>query len=151
MKIKFLTALGLLLLASCGIVKAQRAVYDISDLEIFPEDNSTATVRIYCDSDLKTIEKNIIAGNKKRLALGYSVQIFFGSGTDAQSKAEKVVKDFKQDFNDEDADIVYEAPYFKVHAGNCRSRLEATRLKKQVENKFPGCFIVECKINYPKL
>jgi len=151
MKIKFLTVLGLFLFAGTGLANAQRAVYDISDLEIFPEDNCTAKVRVYCDSDLKTIEKNIIAGNKKRQSTGYSVQIFFGSGTDAQTKAEKIVKDFKHEFKDESADIVYEAPYFKVHAGSCRSRLEATRLKKQVEAKFPGCFIVECKINYPKL
>ncbi|MBQ3656965.1 MAG: SPOR domain-containing protein [Bacteroidales bacterium] len=150
MKIKVLSIFLLLSVLPFGL-KAQQAIYDISDLDIFPDDNSTATVRIHCDSDLKAIEKNIIAGNKKRQSYGYSVQIFFGSGSDAQEKAEKTVKDFKNDFQGEDANIVYEAPYFKVHAGNCRSRLEAMRLKKQVEDKFPGCFIIECKIGYPKL
>ena len=88
---------------------------------------------------------------EKKQAYGYSVQIYFGAGSDAQTKAEKSVKEFRRSFPDEDATIVYEAPYFKVHAGNCRSRLEATKLKKAVESQFPGCFIVECKINYPKL
>jgi len=132
-------------------LKAQQAIYDLSDLEIFPDDESSATVRVHCNSDLKTIEKNIIAGNKKRQAMGYSVQIFFGSGSQAQSTAEKMVKNFKSDYEGQDANIIFEAPYFKVYAGNCRSRLEAMKLKKQIEDKYPGCFIVECKIGYPKI
>ncbi|MBR4266208.1 MAG: SPOR domain-containing protein [Bacteroidales bacterium] len=154
MKIKFFVVLAFALIVNLFNINslyAQRAIYDISELGIFPEDNCTASAKIQCESDLKTIESNIILGNRKKQAYGYSVQIYFGAGSDAQTKAEKSVKEFRRSFPDEDATIVYEAPYFKVHAGNCRSRLEATKLKKAVESQFPGCFIVECKINYPKL
>lgn len=154
MKIKFFSIFVLILavnLLNSSSLFAQRAIYDIQDLGIFPDDNCVASAKIYCESDLKAIESNIILGNKKKQAYGYSVQIFFGSGADAQKKAENVVKNFRQNFEDWDATIVFEAPYFKVYAGNCRSRLEATKLKKLVELQFPGCFIVECKINFPKL
>ena len=86
---------------------------------------------------------------KKRQAYGYSVQIFFESGVDAQKKAENVAKKFENDSkSNKKAYVFYEAPYFKVRAGDCRSRLEATRLKKSIEAQFPGCFIIECKIDY---
>lgn len=133
-------------------IKAQSAMYDFADLGIFPSDNATASAKVSCPPALNTIEIGIIEANKKRHNYGYSVQLYFDSGLDAQKKAENVAAKFKKDFKDDhEAYVFYDAPYFKVRAGDCRTRLEATRLKKQVESQFPGCFIIECKISYPKL
>ncbi len=154
MKFRFLLVMALSVLVNSLIgshVNAQTALYDFSELGIFPSDNSVAAAKVSCNPALKTIENGIIEANKKRHSYGYSVQIFFDSGVDAQKKAESVVEKYKKDFNDEDAYVFYEAPYFKVRAGNCRTRLEATRLKKSIELQFPGSFIIECKISYPKL
>lgn len=131
---------------------AQMVAFDIDELGIFPEGNASARATVNCDPALKSIESGLIEAGKKRQAYGYSVQIFFESGVDAQKKAENVAKKFKADSKtNEEAYVFYEAPYFKVRAGDCRSRLEATRLKKNIEAKFPGCFIIECKISYPQL
>lgn len=154
MKLRFLLALSVSVLLNTLIdsnVSAQTALYDFSDLGMFPSDNSVATAKVSCSPALKTVENGIVEANKKRHSYGYSVQIFFDSGVDAQKKAEAVVEKYKKDFNDEDVYVFYEAPYFKVRAGNCRTRLEATRLKKSIELQFPGSFIIECKISYPKL
>lgn len=137
---------------SANNANAQRVVFDIDELGVFPEGNASATASVSCDPALKSIESGLIEAGKKRQAYGYSVQIFFESGVDAQKKAENVVEKFKKDSKtNEEAYVFYEAPYFKVRAGDCRSRLEATRLKKSIEAQFPGCFIIECKISYPQL
>ncbi len=131
---------------------AQMVAFDIDELGIFPEGNATARATVKCDPALKSVESGLIEAGRKRQAYGYSVQIFFQSGVDAQRKAENVAKKFKLDSKSkEDAYVFYEAPYFKVRAGDCRTRLEATRLKKAIEAQFPGCFIIECKISNPQL
>ena len=38
----------------------------------------------------------LIEANKKRQTNGYSVQIYFGSGTDARTKAEEAKKNFEK-------------------------------------------------------
>lgn len=155
MKFRFFVALVCALICNLlfiSTIKAQTTLYDLSELGMFPSDNSYATAKVNCNPALKNVEIGIIEANKKRHSYGYSVQIFFDSGVDAQKKAESVVEKFKRDCDTgEDAYVFYEAPYFKVRAGNCRSRLEATKLKKAIEAQFPGCFIIECKISYPKL
>ena len=130
---------------------AQRALYNIDDLGIFSQDNAIATAQVNCDSRLKVIENNLIEANRSRQSFGYSVQIYFGSGSDARQKAEDVKKKFLTKVDNQEATIVYEPPYFKVRAGNCRTKLEATKLKRNLASDFPGCFIVECKIDYPNL
>lgn len=133
-------------------VSAQNALFDFSELGVFPLDNAVATARVSCPPALKSIETAFVEANKKRHSYGYSVQLYFDSGLDAQKKAENVAEKFKKEFKGiEEAYVFYDAPYFKVRAGDCRTRLDATRLKKLVEPQFPGCFIIECKISYPKL
>lgn len=140
------------LIVNVFTASAQRVVLDIDDLGIFTDGAATASAKVSCDPALKSVEAGLIEAGRKRQAYGYSVQIFFESGVDAQKKAENVARKFKNDSkSNEEAYVFYEAPYFKVRAGDCRSRLEATRLKKSIEAMFPGCFIIECKISYPQL
>ena len=149
MKAKFLILTLITLIFNTLTATAQRVTLDIDELGIFPEGNATARASVNCDPALKSIESGLIEAGKKRQAYGYSVQIFFESGVDAQKKAENIAKKFENDSkSNKKAFVFYEAPYFKVRAGDCRSRLEATRLKKSIEAQFPGCFIIECKIDY---
>ena len=130
---------------------AQRAQFDISELGIFPDDNAPANATVNCAPELCSIERTLIEANRKRQFYGYSVQIFFGSGSDAREKSEKAKKKFLELVDGEEAMVVYEQPYFKVRAGNFRTRLDATKLKKKIIGEFPGSFVVECKISYPKI
>jgi len=149
MKTKFLILFFITLIFSALTARAQQVVFDIDELGIFPEGNASASAKVACPPALKSIESGLIEAGKKRQAYGYSVQIFFESGVDAQKKAENVAKKFENDSkSNQKAYVFYEAPYFKVRAGDCRTRLDATRLKKNIEAQFPGCFIIECKIDY---
>lgn len=155
MKYKFVFVLILALsvnMLNFSDVYGQRTTYEISELGIFPDSECSASAKVSCNPALKTVESGLIEAAKKRRAYGYSVQIFFESGVEAKNKADKVVEDFKKNSGcDDEAYVFYEAPYFKVRVGDCRSRLEATKLKKAIEAKYPGCFIIECRIAYPKL
>ena len=78
---------------------------------------------------------------------GYRVQIFSGwdrkSAYDAQAR-------FQNRYPDMRTYIAYKEPYFKVNAGDFRTRLEAERLMQQLKGSFTSLFIIAEKINPTK-
>ncbi len=78
---------------------------------------------------------------------GYRVQIFSGwdrkSAYDAQAR-------FQNRYPDMRTYIIYKDPYFKVNAGDFRTRLEAERLMQQLKGSFTSLFIIAEKINPTK-
>lgn len=76
---------------------------------------------------------------------GYRVQIFFGKREEAfERKAE-----FMENHPDIPAYISYLAPNFRLRVGDFRTRLEAEKLKSQLD--YSGCYIVKDKIELPTL
>jgi hypothetical protein len=78
---------------------------------------------------------------------GFRVQIYSGvqrqAAYDAQAK-------FQERFPDQRTYISYSEPYFKVHVGDFRTRLEAEKMANDMKPWFSGLFIVSEKIT-PKL
>jgi hypothetical protein len=79
---------------------------------------------------------------------GYRVQIHFGS---EKSKAKDVKSKFLTKYPDVRAYDIFETPYFKVRAGDFRTKLEAYKFLKDIQETFPGAFIVEDNIELPEL
>ena len=96
----------------------------------------------------KLVEKRIQINKKKGTISGFRVQIYFGSlrsdATDAKTK-------FNTLFPNIDCYLIYQPPYFKVRAGDFRTRLEATNLDRKIIKEFTSVFIVEDEINLPRL
>jgi hypothetical protein len=88
---------------------------------------------------------NNISGEES--AMGYRVQIFFGSNRQAAYNAQAK---FNEEYPEYRTYITYSEPNFKVHAGDFRTRLEAEKLLKEVSSEFSGLFIFSEKINPPK-
>lgn len=78
---------------------------------------------------------------------GYRVQFFSGSSRDDAYAAQ--VR-FQQKYPDIRTYISYREPSFKVHAGDFRSRMEATKLMQELRGKFTSLFIISEKINPPR-
>lgn len=79
---------------------------------------------------------------------GFRVQVFFDSDkTVINSARSKVISQFPKT----DTYITYNAPNFFLKAGDFRTRLEAEKLKSQIETEFPTSFIVSEKIYLPRL
>ena len=93
-----------------------------------------------------------IEKNKKMDGMeGFRVEIFFSAEMDAleQSKNKKV--EFLSKYPDYLVHIKYDAPNFKVRVGDFRTKNEALKLKKNIEQDYPMAFIVPDKIKFPLL
>jgi hypothetical protein len=78
---------------------------------------------------------------------GYRLQIYSGSNRSAAFAAQAR---FNREFPEMRTYISYREPNFKVKAGDFRSRLEAEKMKSQLQSSFSAMFIVSEKINPPK-
>ena len=44
--------------------------------------------------------------------------------------------------------LEYDEPYYRIRVGNCRTKLEAIKIKRQISKKFPGAYPVPEIINF---
>jgi hypothetical protein len=79
---------------------------------------------------------------------GYRIQLFFDSSKDAVQEARSR---FVSRFPTVDTYIEFNAPNFFLKVGDFRTRLDAEKIKVEVESEFPTSFIVQEKINLPRL
>jgi type 1 fimbria pilin len=77
---------------------------------------------------------------------GFKIQIFMDSGNDAVQKANSVVENFTINFPDTPVELTYGAPYYRVRAGNFRTRVEAEGVLKNILPYFSQAFIIKDKI-----
>jgi hypothetical protein len=85
---------------------------------------------------------------EKKKNYGYKVQVFSGK---SRWEANKVRSELINNFQNEiSAEVVYQAPNFKVRVGNHRDRLAATKQLLELKEAYPGAFIVKDEIKLPK-
>lgn len=91
-----------------------------------------------------------LVSNASRPIPGYRVRIFFDNRQSARADSQKVMADFSAKYHDIPVYRSYVNPYFKVTAGDFRSKSEAMQLLQKIRQEFPSAFIVKEKsINYP--
>ena len=101
------------------------------------------------DSRVFSIIDKHISTNENKFP-GWRVQIFFGSGASSAGDSERVKNAFINAYGlDIGCYIVYEAPYYKVKAGDFRTRAEALKFKEKITKDFSNSWIVEDMITYP--
>lgn len=79
---------------------------------------------------------------------GFRIQLFFDSDKNAVLEARSR---FVTQFPTVDTYIEFNAPYFVLKVGDFRTRLEAEKIKVEVEASYPTSFIIQEKINLPRL
>ena len=47
--------------------------------------------------------------------------------------------------------LEYSAPYYRVRVGNCKTKLEAIKIKRQIRKSFPSTYLVPEIINFSQL
>lgn len=119
-----------------------------------------ASYNIYAQTGSVTIHKDtrldqrineygeIIPPNTQAQINGYRIQLAF-----EQSKVEleKQRDKFMTAYPTIETYIIYRAPNFFLKAGNFRTKLEAEKIKFEVENDFPTSTVVKEKIDLPKI
>lgn len=79
---------------------------------------------------------------------GYRIQLFFDSDRNAVNNARSI---FISKFPKVDTYIEFNAPNFFLKVGDFRTRIEAEKIKSEVEADFPTSFVIKEKINLPRL
>lgn len=87
----------------------------------------------------------------KRGIPGFRVHLYMDSGNRARLNTQRKQADFEELFPDRKSYIIYEEPYFKLRAGDFRTRLDARRFLEEIRRDYPAAYIVVDMINYPEL
>ncbi len=82
---------------------------------------------------------------------GYRIQIFFESGNNSKSLANETRDAFLELFDDINAYVLFNEPYYKVRVGDFRSRIDAEGTLELISREYPNAFIVPDFIHLPKL
>lgn len=68
----------------------------------------------------------------------YKLQIFSGDA----DKAKKTIQNFKQDYNDVEATVIFNTPNYKVWVGSFKTRMEAEKFKQTLDKKYKNILLV---------
>jgi len=79
---------------------------------------------------------------------GWRVQLVFKA---KQEEIRQLKIDFINRYPKIPAYLEYDAPYYRVRVGNCRTKLEAIKIKHQISKNFPGAYPVPEIINFSQL
>ena len=102
----------------------------------------TATVTVNEDvkiTQLQELKKQLEKDNK--LLDGYTIQLYYGE----HSRANSVIRKYRNNYGAWPASIEYETPNYKVWAGSFSSRIEADRALIEVQRTFNAAFILKRK------
>ncbi|MBN1119028.1 MAG: SPOR domain-containing protein [Bacteroidales bacterium] len=109
-------------------------------------------VKIIQDENIsKLIERYQWAQSKQNGILGYRIRIFSQSGPNASSEFEQTKARFTSSYDDVEIHQSFDYPFYKIYVGDFRTRSDAMKVLVRIEKQFPDAFIVQTKINYPKL
>jgi len=110
------------------------------------------TLDIRQDIRLEKMLKWHIENNKKFDGTdGFRVEIFFSSAMNAREQALNKKREFLSRYPGYNVHIIFSAPNFKVRVGDFRTKNEALKLYKMIQNNYPGAFIVPDIIDFPAL
>ncbi len=82
----------------------------------------------------------------KREMNGYRIGIFFSNRATGRTDAKTIIDKCNKLFPDVATTLVYDNPYFKVHAGYATSNEEAVILLSRLQKSFPKAYIIREKI-----
>ena len=89
--------------------------------------------------------------NAEKKLHGYRIRLFFDNKQNARGLSEEVEKSFMNDFPSIPVYRSYTNPYFKVAAGDFRTKSDALRALQLIRESYPKAFVVKDIINYTPL
>ncbi|MAE08418.1 MAG: hypothetical protein CL661_06620 [Bacteroidetes bacterium] len=81
---------------------------------------------------------------------GYRIQILKASGNDALATTEEAKTKFINKYSDANVYLTFDEPYYRVRVGDFRTRLEAEKFLRKISRKYPGAWVIQDYINFPK-
>ena len=98
------------------------------------------------------VNENIYRDNGRYGMEGFRIQIYSSSNRNAREESNKARAEFISKFPDIVSYQLYAEPgYFKIRAGDFRTKTEATKLFLLISKEFPDAYLVPDIINFPDL
>jgi len=122
-----------------------------SRLHAFAQTNAKVDSAIIITKDERLdelMQKQKDINTQKQSIPGYRIQVYFGGD---RLKAYEMKQEFVSKHPDMKAYVTYQQPNFKVRIGDFRTRLEASKMLKQIETTYTSCFIVPEEISINEL
>lgn len=146
-----------LILITFGIsVFAQSAVSDTSIVQYLERSNTGGTVKISQPIELTHRVARVNDGEQEKgsvLMPIYRIQLFSANNSNAKAQAEKLAREVGAEFPDLTIAVSYASPFWRLRAGEFRTREEAQAMQFQIQSKFPeigrGILIIRERINVP--
>jgi len=109
-------------------------------------------LKIVQDDKLKMqVLKHVEWHRTQKGMMGYRIRIFSDSGQPANKKASGERARFIKLFPDTESYLQFDTPNYKVYVGDFRTKSDAYAFLVKIKTEFPKAFLVEQKINFPKL
>ncbi|MCT4590387.1 MAG: SPOR domain-containing protein [Carboxylicivirga sp.] len=101
-------------------------------------------ITIYDESGIEELVIIQSEVNRRRSGVdGWRIQLFSGSGPTGKSNALKVKSKVLNSFPDNNVDLSFTSPWWRVRVGNYRHKHEALPLLNDLRKLFPNCYIVK--------
>lgn len=69
----------------------------------------------------------------------YKIQIFNGDSENSK----KTLNEFKKEFKNLDATLIFNTPYYKVWVGNFKTKIEAERNLIALQKRYPNALLIK--------
>lgn len=107
---------------------------------------------VFSDARIDSLVNLHIEHNQKYpVSQGYRIQIIKASGNDALTITEEARDEFTEKYSDTPVYLTFDEPYYRVRVGDFRTRLDAEKFLKKISRKYPGAWVIQDYINFPKL
>ncbi len=114
------------------------------------QENNEGVLIVHADPGIDNLIQLHIAYNEAFPVMdGFRIHIFMGSGNEALDRAEEIKMKFEEKYDDVPAYITFAEPYYRVRAGDFRTRLEAGQFLQRITRKYPNAWVIKEKINLP--
>ncbi len=141
-----LTVATFFLLTGSGAAQSSPDIFS----RIESDNPSHGNVSISQDSKITELVNLHLAQQKKTGLRGYRILIYMGSGQEANKDADAERAKFISKYEDVKSYKKWEYPFFKVYVGDFRTKSEALKFSKLIENDYPNSFIREDYISFPQ-
>lgn len=107
------------------------------------------TAEIHQSAAVESAMTRHIEANRAKHLSGYRVRIFFDNKQNSREASEEALTRFERSHPGIKAYRSFVTPFFKVTAGDFRTKSEAMLLLQSIVNDFPTAFVVKENINFP--
>ena len=106
-------------------------------------------VKVHQSQAISNAMAQKIEKNKTKKMTGYRVRIFFDNKQDSRGASEAAMGRFQTAYPGYGVYRSFASPFFKVTAGDFRTKSEAMQMLQTVKADFPTAIVVKENINYP--